>query len=253
MKLAFNQMGSGDPIIILHGLFGSSDNWQTLGKKIAEKYSVYLIDQRNHGRSIHSDDFNYELLAEDINEFMTAEGLQSAVVVGHSMGGKTAMRFSQKYPEKVDKLVVADMGIKQYEPHHQKILEALHALDLETLESRKDADDQMAAYIPDFGTRQFILKNLYRKGKESFAWRINFPVLEDRMDEILAAIPEEKVQVPALFIRGEKSDYIPEADFDSIKALFPQATFVGLDVGHWVHAEDPEGFYKVLMDFIDSN
>ncbi len=249
MKLAFNQMGSGDPIIILHGLFGSSDNWQTLGKKIAEKYAVYLIDQRNHGHSPHSDDFNYDLLAEDLNEFMKGEGLERAIIVGHSMGGKTAMRFAQKYPEKVDKLVVADMGIKQYEPHHQKILEALHALDLKSLESRKDADDQMAHYISDFGTRQFLLKNLFRKGKDSFAWRINFPVLEDKMGEILAPLPEVLVDIRALFIRGKKSDYIPEADFDAIRALFPKAQFVGLPAGHWVHAEDPEGFYDALMEF----
>jgi pimeloyl-ACP methyl ester carboxylesterase len=250
MKLFFNQMGSGHPIVILHGLFGSSDNWQTLGKQIAETHSVYLVDQRNHGRSPHSDAFNYDLLAQDLKETLDEEGLDKVTLVGHSMGGKAAMRFAQLFPSQIDKLVVVDMGVKRYQPHHQLILKALHAVDLDTLGSRNDAEEAMKPFISDFGVRQFLLKNLYRKEKNTFAWRINFPVLEEKMDEILAPLPPGRTECETLFVRGTKSDYIVPEDFMEIQEFFPFSKFAELPVGHWVHAEDPDGFLKILMDFV---
>lgn len=250
MKLAFKKMGAGRPMIILHGLFGSSDNWQTIGRKFAEDFEVFLVDQRNHGHSPHSEVFSYDVMAQDLKSFCVDEGIQKAILIGHSMGGKTAMRFAQLFPEKVEKLVVVDMGIKSYEPHHQDILAAFHALDLPNLESRSDAEEEMESRIPDFGVRQFILKNLYRKTKTEFGWRVNYKVLEAKMDEILKELPERSVSVPTLFISGAKSNYIQPEDHSEIRKIFPEAEFTELPTGHWVHAEDPKGFFTKVKKFV---
>ncbi len=250
MKLEFKKMGEGHPLVILHGLFGSSDNWQTLGKQFAEDFTVYLVDLRNHGHSPQSEEFTYELMAEDLKKFFDDHGIKEATVIGHSMGGKTAMRFAQLYSEKVEKLIVVDMGVKTYPPGHQDILDAVQALDLPNLESRKDAEEILKPLIPNFGVRQFLLKNLYRKTKTEFAWRVNFPVLEAEMQEILTALPRDVVDVPTLFIYGEKSDYIIREDFESIRKIFPNVKFSSIPTGHWVHSEDPDGFYKKVMNFV---
>lgn len=250
MKLAFKKMGSGKPMIILHGLFGSSDNWQTIGRKFADDFEVYLVDQRNHGHSPHSEVFSYDVMAQDLRSFFVDEGIQKAILLGHSMGGKTAMRFAQLFPEKVEKLVVVDMGVKSYEPHHHDILAAFHALDLVNLESRSEAEEEMKSRIPNFSVRQFILKNLYRKSKTEFGWRVNFKVIEARMDEILKELPEKVVSVPTLFISGAKSNYIVPADYSEIRKIFTDSKFTELPTGHWVHAEDPEGFYTKVKNFV---
>jgi len=250
MKLAFRQMGSGDPLIILHGLFGSSDNWQTLGKQFAEDFSVYLVDQRNHGKSPHSDEFNYDLLAQDLNQFMEEQGIDQATFIGHSMGGKAVMRFAQLFPSKVRKVVVADMGVKSYSPHHHDVLRAFHAIDADTLSSRSEAEERIEAIIPEFGVRQFLLKNLYRKKEGGYGLRVNFRVMESEMDRVLEALPSEQAEVNALFIRGLKSNYVPDSDFGQIRTIFPKATFADLQAGHWLHAEDPQGFYTIVKDFV---
>lgn len=250
MNLFFQKYGSGQPLVILHGLFGSSDNWLTLGKKLAEDFSVYLVDQRNHGRSPHSDAFDYDLMARDVKRLMETEQLEKATLIGHSMGGKTAMRMAQLFPEALTRLAVIDMGIKQYPPHHEHILKGLKAIDVPTLTSRKDADMQMAEHISDFGTRQFLLKSLYRKDKDQFGWRINIPVLEEKMPEILGALPQEEVVAPALFVRGTKSDYIRPEDYPAILKVFPSAHFTELTAGHWIHAEDPDGLEVLLRNFV---
>jgi pimeloyl-ACP methyl ester carboxylesterase len=250
MKLAFKKMGSGEPLIILHGLFGSSDNWQTLGKEFAEDFSVYLVDQRNHGRSPHSDDFNYDILARDLNEFMEEHGIDQATLIGHSMGGKTVMRFAQLFPEKVKKMVVADMGVKAYAPHHHEVLRAFHAIDPDTLDSRSEAEERIESIIPEFGVRQFLLKNLYRKKEGGYGLRVNFRVMESEMDRILEALPSDRSEVDALFIRGVKSNYIPDSDFDQIRMIFPNAEFADLQAGHWLHAEKPEEFYTEVKKFV---
>ena len=252
MKLAFKKMGEGDPLVILHGLFGSADNWQTLGREFAKDFTVYLVDQRNHGHSPHSDEFSYELMAQDLKEFLLAENIEKATIIGHSMGGKTAMRFAQLYPENVEKLVIADMGVKSYPAHHEDVLDAFYAIDLEFLESRKDAESAMELRISNFGVRQFLLKNLYRKSKTEFAWRVNFSAVEENMDAILAALPENVVNKPALFLYGEKSEYIEKSDFENIRKIFPQAKFAALPTGHWIHSEDPQGFYKKVMQYVTS-
>ncbi len=250
MKLDYNQYGEGTPIIILHGLFGSADNWATLAKKIAASFSVYLVDQRNHGRSPHSHEFSYDLLAQDIADFMDQHHIVKAILMGHSMGGKAAMRFAQLFADRVIKLVVADMGVKKYQPHHGPMFKALHAVDLNSLTSRSEAEEQMKPYLPDQGVRQFLLKSLYRVDKESFGWRMNFEVLENKMDEILKALPSVASSVPTYFISGTLSNYIVESDKVSIKRMFPNATFVEMKAGHWLHAEDPDTFLRIFMEIV---
>lgn len=251
MKLHHRKLGEGEPFIILHGLFGYSDNWQTLGKRYAEHFEVYLVDQRNHGHSPHSDAFSYDLMADDLFELMTENKLSSAHILGHSMGGKTVMRFAQKYPHMADKIIVADMGAKGYPMHHGTILEGLQAIDLGKITSRGEADEALLSYIPEYGVRQFLLKNLYWIEKGKLAWRMNLPIIAEKMEEIIAAIPNQQVDVPTLFIRGEKSNYILEADYDSLHEQFPQCSIVTIpDAGHWIHAESPELFYSLTMDFL---
>jgi pimeloyl-ACP methyl ester carboxylesterase len=250
MTLDYTHYGDGTPVIILHGLFGSADNWATLGKKIATSFSVYLVDQRNHGHSPHSDEFSYDLLAQDILDFMDQHEIPKAILLGHSMGGKAAMRFAQLFPERVVKLVVADMGVKEYPPHHGPIFNALHAINLSSLKSRIEAEDQMKQYLPDPGVRQFILKSLYRIDKDTFAWRMNFKVLENKMDDILKAIPVVTSTVPAFFISGSLSNYVTASDKELIIKMFPNASFTEMKAGHWLHAEDPETFLGLFMEIV---
>lgn len=250
MKLEFRKFGSGQSMVILHGLFGSSDNWQTLGKRFAEDYEVWLIDLRNHGRSPHSDEMSYDLMAEDLAELFQTEGLHHSILIGHSMGGKVAMRFAQDYPEWVEELVVVDMGVKGYKPHHQDVLAAFDSVDVDLLKSRQDAEEAMKPHVPDFGTRQFILKNLYRKTKDQFGWRANIDVLKNKMVEILEPLPFDICDVPTLFLYGSKSNYVNQEDFEDIKRFFPEVEFAQLPTHHWVHAEDPNGFYAEVKKFV---
>lgn len=250
MKLHYRKLGKGQPLVILHGLFGSSDNWQSLAKKFAENFEVYLVDQRNHGHSPQSDEFNYELLSNDLFELITDLQLENIILLGHSMGGKTVMCFAQNHPEFISRLIVVDIGPKGYPMHHDTILEGLNSLDLSVIKSRGEADKHLSRYITDFGVKQFLLKNLYWMEKGQLGWRINLPVLTKKMPDIIAAIPSNKVEVPTLFIRGEKSNYILEEDFQAIYDQFPNSEIETIyNAGHWVHAENPFDFYNMIMEF----
>lgn len=250
MKLHYRKYGEGQPIVILHGLFGSSDNWQTLGKKFADNFEVYLVDQRNHGHSPKSTEFNYQLLSDDLFKLITDLKLEKIILIGHSMGGKTVMTFTQQHPEFIDKLIVVDIGPKGYPMHHDTILEGLNSIDLSIIKSRGQAEKQLSKYIEDVGVRQFLLKNLYWVEKGQLGWRINIPVLGAKMPDIIAAIPDEIVHTPTLFIRGEKSNYIIEDDFQNIYDQFPDSEIETIyNAGHWVHAENPFSFYDMVVDF----
>jgi len=242
MTLNYKSFGEGYPIIILHGLFGTLDNWQTIAKKLAEKYSVYIVDQRNHGRSPHDDTFNYEVMADDLQAFMESHWIYEAHVIGHSMGGKTAMQFALNYPDLVNQLVVVDIAPKAYEGGHQTIFEALLSLDLTKITSRKEADELLQQKIEEFGVRQFLLKNLSRQKEGGFKWKMNLPVIYQNYAQILAAIEsEETFDNSTLFIRGGTSNYVKEADMVSIKTLFPLAELTTVaNAGHWVHAVAPD-------------
>ncbi len=250
MKLQYREMGEGKPMVILHGLFGFSDNWQTHAKKLASYFRVILVDLRNHGHSPWSDDFSYDLMAEDVLELCDELQLSNVILVGHSMGGKVAMRIAQLREDLLEKLVVVDMGIKRYPLHHQHILAGIHAVDPATLSTRKEAEEILAQYIDSDGVRQFLLKNLYWKEKGKLAWRMNIDVLEREMDEILAALPEGEVFIPALFIRGELSNYITDEDIPLIEEQFIDSEVVTIpNAGHWVHSEAPSEFLDALLSF----
>ena len=255
MKLHYRVLGEETKekkvLFILHGLFGSSDNWQTLGKKLAEKYVVYFVDQRNHGRSPWSDAFDYEILAADFYELVSELGLSNIHIIGHSMGGKTAIEFAKNHPELIAKMVVVDISHKQYPMHHQKILEGLNAIDLSVIKSRGAADKKLSEYIPILAIRQFLLKNLYWVEKGQLGWRINIPVLSRDIEKIIAEIVFDKIDVETLFVRGGKSNYILETDYTDIQSKFPNSEIYTIEgSGHWIHAEAPVEFYQKVVAFI---
>ena len=250
MKLHFRELGLGQPLVILHGLFGFSDNWQSQAKKLADYYRVILIDLRNHGHSPWSDDFSYDLMAQDVFELCQELNLKDFILVGHSMGGKVAINFAQKHEVLLAKLVIVDIGIKAYPMHHEHILAGIHSVDLPNISARRQADEKISVHIESEGIKQFLLKNLYWKDKGTLAWRMNVIVLEREMNKILSAMEEVEVGVPTLFIRGAMSNYILDDDIESIEDLFIDSEIDTIDnAGHWVHAEATNEFLESLLSF----
>jgi esterase len=252
MQLHFKESGQGRAIILLHGLFGSSDNWHPIALRLAESFQVFAVDQRNHGQSSHSDEINYSLMAGDMNEFMASRGLGTAFVIGHSMGGKTAMQLALQFPGRVEKLVVADMAPRAYAPAYEKIFTALLALDLKSFSSRQAIEDALSTEIPNLVLRRFLLKNLGRDAVGGLFWKIGLRSLAENYlhlrEPVFAPVPFAK---PALFIRGGKSNYINPEDEPLIHELFPLSeiqTIVG--AGHWIHADKPEEFLRLVMEFL---
>lgn len=253
MKLFFRKSGQGKPLIILHGLFGSSDNWFSMARVFAEQYTVYLVDQRNHGQSPQSDDFNYKLLAEDLATFITDHHIEKPCVIGHSMGGKSAMNFAVKYPDRLEKLIVIDISPKDYPVHHDRILEGLHAINLATLTSRQEADELLSRHVQEPDVRQFLLKNLARTSDGKFEWRVNIHSIEKHIEEIGAGMQNTgKFYGPTLFVKGIRSGYSVPGDMENILRIFPAAQLVTLNTGHWVHAEDPRAFAETTLSFLSS-
>jgi len=256
MILFSNIIGTeGKPLLILHGFLGMSDNWKTLGKKFAKQgYQVHLIDQRNHGRSFHSDEFNYDVLVDDLKRYCEHHNLDTISLIGHSMGGKTAMLFAVKHPEMLEKLVIVDIGPKFYPTHHEQILAGLSAIQQEMLASRSDAEDIMKKFVPDFGTRQFLLKNLYWKKDKTLGLRINLDVLIDNVEEIGEALSGSATyEKETLFLKGDKSEYIQVGDETLIHQYFPKAIIQQVsNSGHWLHAENPTEFFEKTLLFLNS-
>ena len=252
MDLNFKSFGQGPPLVILHGLFGTLDNWQTLGKRWAEDFTVFLVDQRNHGRSPHTEVIDYPTMAADLKAFLEHNWIYETHVLGHSMGGKTAMQFALDYPDMVDKLIVVDIAPKAYPGGHETIFQALLGLDLASLGERSEADAILGERIPQRGVRQFLLKNLTRTKDGGYAWKMNLPVIHRHYPDILANVrPSEPFSGPTLFIRGGKSDYVTDADWPAAQALFPNAQLETVDgAGHWVHAERPEVLYTLVKAFL---
>jgi esterase len=264
MKLYYREVGNttAPAIIILHGLFGSSDNWLTVSKVIAEHgYRVILPDQRNHGQSLRSDEFGYVDMAADLHELITDLQLEQPVLVGHSMGGKTMMQYAMTYRNSGSmgafrRLVVVDIAPKFYPVHHADILRGLSAIDLAALRTRAEADTILSQYEPSPTVRQFLLKNLYRtevNGQQQFAWRLNLSIISREIhgigEELTDAHP---VNVPTLFIRGSKSPYILDSDLPGILRLFPHAQLATIEgAGHWVQAEKPTEFVEALVGFLN--
>ncbi len=248
-----NVIGEGKPFVILHGFLGMGDNWKTHAKHIAALgYEVHLVDQRNHGRSFHDAAFSYEVLAEDLKVYCDAKGLVSIVLLGHSMGGKTAMLFASQYPNMVTQLLVADISPRFYPVHHDAILEGLSALDFRAITTRGGADKALERYVSDLGTRQFLLKNLYWVEKGQLGLRINLEVLQNEVAEVGEALPSyARFEKETLFLRGDRSEYIGVEDAQIIKTHFPLAQIVTIaNAGHWLHAENPKAFFQAVVDFL---
>ncbi|QTE22261.1 alpha/beta fold hydrolase [Polaribacter cellanae] len=245
--------GEGKPLLILHGYFGMSDNWKTLGNQFSEDFQVHLIDQRNHGRSFHEDAFNYEVLVKDLHNYIQHYKLENIYLIGHSMGGKTAMLFAVTYPGLVDKLVVVDISPRMYEPHHNAILAGLNSIDFSIQNTRKLVEKKLSELIPEFGVRQFLMKNIYWKEKEQLAYRFNLQSLTKNNPEVGEALPPFTVfEKETLFLKGEKSNYITENEAPIIEAHFPNSKIVELkNAGHWAHAENPKQFYNEVCTFLN--
>ena len=248
-----NIYGQGRPFVILHGFLGMSDNWKSLGIQFGDlSYEIHLVDQRNHGKSFHDDHFNYEYLVEDLNYYCSEHDLNDIILLGHSMGGKTAMLFAATYPELVSKLIIADIAPRFYPRHHQNILQGLLALDFSKIKSRNETEDILKKYIHHFPTRQFLLKNLYWKQKGQLGLRINLQALIENIDEIGEALPSYlKFEGETLFLKGDKSEYITDQDERNIKLQFPNVQIKTIkNAGHWLHAENPEAFFEAIVQFI---
>jgi len=250
MKLNYKKLGNGQPLIVVHGLFGSLDNWMTMARSLSDRFEIYLVDQRNHGKSPHSDQMSYDLMAADLVEFIEEHQLDNVNLIGHSMGGKAILKLALQNPELINKMAVVDIGIKSYPMHHQKILAGLHALDLPTLESRKQAELRISEFIGEKGVQYFLLKGLYRKQDGSYGLKFNLNSLEENMPLILSEITGKISQTECLFIRGGLSGYIVDEDYDSIKQQFVNAKIETIeDSGHWIHAEKPDELRELFFKF----
>ena len=253
MNLNYKSFGTGFPLIILHGLLGSLDNWQTIAKHFSTHFTVYVIDQRNHGRSLHTAEFSYKLLVDDLLEFMQQHNIARANIIGHSMGGKVAMRLALEHPDKVEKLIVVDVAPVEYEDRHSQVFKALSAVDLPSLESRQQAESIFRQYLgTDESTVQFLMKGLYRDDDNKFQWRFNVQSLYDAYQDISSGITADKpFEGEVLFIKGEKSDYINASNFSEIIDLFPHNQLAEIaGAGHWVHADNPTAFIQEVDKFL---
>ncbi|MFD0931628.1 alpha/beta fold hydrolase [Psychroflexus salinarum] len=255
MKLHSKVKGEGQPLIILHGFLGMGDNWKTLANSYAkEGFEVHLVDQRNHGRSPHDEAFSYDLLAEDLKQYLEEKSIDSASIMGHSMGGKTAMRFATMFPDQVNKLIVVDIAPKYYAPHHQQILDGLTKISEAELSSRSDADELLANYISEKPIRQFLLKNLYWKTQEVLNLRLNLKALKQNIEEVGKGLPQNaKYSGETLFIKGGKSNYIKESDKSDIASHFENFKIKSIEnAGHWIHAEKRKEFFSLSLDWLKS-
>lgn len=251
MKLFFRELGQGEPMIILHGLFGSSDNWLTQAKLFSSHYKVYSIDQRNHGQSPHSDEFDYQSMVIDLKEFVEDNQIQNPVVIGHSMGGKTAMNFALAHADMLSKLIVVDMAPRLYNLEHYTIAEGLKAIPIEKISSRTEADEILSQHVPEPDVRQFLLKNLQRKSAGGFSWKINLPVISSKLSSVGVDLQfSGEFRKPSLFIRGAKSKYITDNDWKRITQIFPAAELETLNTGHWVQAEEPQVFAETVLQWL---
>ena len=242
-------------MLIIHGFMGMSDNWKSFAPQYASLgYQVHLLDLRNHGRSFHADAFNYEVMMQDVITYANEHQLKSFDIIGHSMGGKVAMLLAVRHPDRVRKLIVADIGPKYYAPHHQDILAGLNAVDFSLQPDRAQVEEMLFPFIPDFGTRQFLMKNLYWKTPGQLDFRFNLKVFNKKIEEVGAALPEHTVfNHPTLFLRGGNSRYIIESDWEGIQRHFPQAVLDTIpNVGHWLHAENPKSFFEITARFLQT-
>jgi pimeloyl-ACP methyl ester carboxylesterase len=254
MELFCRHVGNGEAVIILHGLFGSSDNWMSIAHKMGEKRNVFVPDLRNHGQSPHSDEWNYHAMVEDVWNLIEKYHIQNPVILGHSMGGKVAMHFAVTFPNIVKKLIIVDIAPKFYPVHHKEILNGLNSLDVENLNSRFEANDKLAEYVPDAIVRQFLLKNIARNPEGGFSWKLNLKVITEQIENVGESLDPSMLnfEEPTMFIRGARSNYISPEEYKVIAEVYPNNFIASIrDTGHWVHAENTNQFLKVVEGFLD--
>ncbi|MGH7929969.1 MAG: alpha/beta fold hydrolase [Candidatus Binatia bacterium] len=254
MNLHFEAAGDGPPLIILHGLLGSAGNWRSMSRRLGAHYKVFAVDLRNHGRSPHSDIFDYDVMTADLREFTEQQALSRIMLLGHSMGGKVAMQFAIDYSERVDRLAIVDIAPKPYEPSQRDLLEALRSLDLSRYKAFGDVDAALATKVSGASLRQFLLKNLARDENGRLRWKIHLAAIYQNYDKLARGFaPERTFDRPTLFIRGGRSNYIEDDDAGLIRHIFPRAEIVTLpEAGHWVHVEAPEEFFRTVVNFLNS-
>ncbi len=254
IKLNYKVFGEGEPVVILHGLFGMLDNWQTFARQLSKDYMVYIVDQRDHGKSPHTDEFNYTLLADDLRAFCDDQWLHNARFIGHSMGGRTCMHFAMQYPDIVDQMVIVDMGVKTYTGGHQDIIAALQSVPIEQIRSRSEVDHILQATIADQGVRLFLMKNLSRNKEGGYRWKMNLDLLAREYPTIMRGLDRgSQSEVDIQFVKGAKSDYIVNDDYHDIKSIFPKATIQTIDnAGHWIHAEQPKALLELILKYFGS-
>lgn len=264
MKLFYRKYGNGPPLIILHGLYGSSDNWVTIAKKLGDIYTVYLPDQRNHGQSPHSMIHDYDSMRNDLFELAGGLKLKKFFLSGHSMGGKTAISFTLKWPEMINGLLIADISpfINENTNHsdynqHLAILEAMLSTDLSQISTRGEVESILSGKISSEKIRGFILKNLERRSDNSFVWKINSTSLRSNLARIMEGIDRKAdlnqniTGFPVIFLKGEDSDYLPSGDFSDIQKVFPATEFIIVPgAGHWIHADRPDEVVKYLRKLL---
>jgi pimeloyl-ACP methyl ester carboxylesterase len=253
MELHFQSLGRGEPLIVLHGLFGSLDNWQHVARRLAARFEVLSLDQRNHGPSPHAAEMGYERMADDVRQFLDRRDIRTAHLLGHSMGGKTAMQFALLHPDRARTLAVVDIAPRAYAARHAGILEGLLALEPRRFATRRQMEEALAPSIPDLAVRQFLLKSVTRDANGVFDWRMGLREIQANYDRLSEGVrASEPFTGPALFVRGERSDYLREADLAAIQELFPRAVMRAVaGAGHWVQAENVEGLLQVLQEFWD--
>ena len=246
-------VGSGEKhLLVFHGLFGQLDNWSTLGKQFGEHFTTHLIDLRNHGRSFHSENSSLAAMTQDIVNYMDANSIEKANLLGHSLGGRIVIDFAMIHQNRLDHLIVADMSPKAYQPHHNAIFKALKSVDFSKIETRKDVETTLAEFIPEIGVRQFLLKNVYHADNGQYAFRFNLPVLDKYYDEMIGhELLKGEFDGPTLFLGGANSNYIMPEDEMIIKQRFPNAEIKKIaNAGHWLHAENPKDFTAEILDFL---
>jgi len=253
MKLFHRELGQGQPIVMLHGIFGSSDNWLTHSRMLSDHYHTYALDMRNHGQSAHDNAFDYPAMVEDILAFMGEHGIVDPIVMGHSMGGKVAMNLAVAHPDKVQKLIVVDIAPRPYNMENYVVLQGLNSIRINEVTSRQQADEMLAVHVEEPDVRQFLLKNLQRKPEGGFKWKLNLPAISANIEKIGLPLQfEGKFEKPTLFVRGARSGYVRDKDIATIKAIFPAATLETLDTGHWLPAEKPNEFVGLVRKWLES-
>jgi pimeloyl-ACP methyl ester carboxylesterase len=255
MILHHKIVGTGEPVFIFHGLFGSLDNWMSFARSLAAySFQCILVDLRNHGHSRHDDIFNYEVMCDDVLELMQYLKIERTNMLGHSMGGKVVMHLCEKNSDIIKKMVVVDIAPRYYPPHHVQIFDAMHLIDFDFVKTRKDAEQILKNEIEDIATLQFMLKNIYWKTDTQLAWRFNIDALEKNIDAIGAAIKNETIRnTPSLFIRGANSNYINADDVKNIAQKYSNAKVVTIkDAGHWVHADKPKEMLMITLEFLQN-